>query len=222
MAQTIKVAGYAGKDAVRHIIKSHNSMLVSMPQEIAMRAGLARGVDVTVDYDENDPTTIIVRTVNPVDRSAELATLLGADAARALAKEEKKTRAVEAATKKKEADKAKAEKATKKKEAAAREAAMSPDEKEMRRLALRSGKSIDAFPKGWKVGDALPEGINDNKPEPKAAKVAKVKKPTAKEAGEILEARKAKAAEMGIDADMIQPDWRPGDAVVLGGITKPE
>jgi len=83
---------YEGADAVRHVIRSHGTMIVSIPQEVAMRAGLERGVDVRVDQDPEEPGTIVVRAVNPKDRSEDLARLLKekeAKAARMRAEAEK-------------------------------------------------------------------------------------------------------------------------------------
>ena len=67
-----KKSHYEGNDAVRHVIKSHSTMLVSMPREIALRAGLRRGVDVRVDQDPKSPGTITIDVLNPADLSAEL------------------------------------------------------------------------------------------------------------------------------------------------------
>jgi len=68
---------YENPDAVRNVIRSHNSMLVSMPQEIAMRAGLQRGVQVRVDQDPANPGLISLEVINPTERAVELKKYLG-------------------------------------------------------------------------------------------------------------------------------------------------
>ena len=70
-------------DAIRNVIRSHNTMLVSMPQEVSLRAGLQRGVQVLVGQDLDDPTTITMKVLNPADRKAELKAHLAEKKARA-------------------------------------------------------------------------------------------------------------------------------------------
>lgn len=137
-------------DAVRNVIKSHNTMLVSMPQEVSMRAGLLRGVQVRVGQDIDRPTIITMEVINPVDRSADLEKLLAerkaktdrrdakakrkADSEKKMAKAAKKRKAD--AAKKKKADAAKKAKADKRgeearaKKEADDEAAQEPSERQ--------------------------------------------------------------------------------------------
>ena len=180
-----KKKGYEGADAVRHAIKSHNLIVVSLPREVSLRAGLQRGVDIRVDQDPENPGTITLEALNAVDLSKELKDYL----------DEKKTIS----------DKKAAKSAAKEKR----------DAEAKKRAEDKARKAAEPKAKKKKEPKAEKE-----EPEEKAPK--KPKKLTAKEAGELLEARKAKAEEMGIHPDQIQPEWRPGDAVSLGPALKPE
>ena len=51
-------------DSVRHVIMSHSSALVSMPLGVKRKAGLAKGVDVKVVWDE-ESGTITIKAINP-------------------------------------------------------------------------------------------------------------------------------------------------------------
>lgn len=100
---------YEGDDAVRNVIKSHNTMLVSIPREIAMRAGLTRGVTVRADQDPKNPGTITLKAINPADLSKELKAYLkeaNRRAANHKAKADRKAAREKAAKKKAEETKA--------------------------------------------------------------------------------------------------------------------
>jgi len=144
VAKSFKPAGYDGKDAVRNVIKSHDTMLVSFPKELKLRSGLARGVTVRTDYAKDNPHVLIVTVENPKDYSAELAEFLGKAEAKAKA-------AAEKAQKKKDA-------AAYKKEIAEKKAKMTPSEQEISADATKCGVTPDFYPKGWRKGDAYTEG----------------------------------------------------------------
>jgi len=161
---------YEGTDATRHIIKSHGTMLVSIPQEISMRAGLARGVDVRVDQDPANPHVVIIHVINPADRSDDLtALLLGREnrkakaAAKVEAAAERKEKAVArkaaAVEKREKAAKVRKEKAAKKKAVKKRKKVKAKEASEL--LAARETKAeelgieVDLIPGDWRPGDEV-------------------------------------------------------------------
>ena len=107
MGEEKKEHHYEREDATRHVIRSHSTMIVSIPQEIAMRAGLQRGVDVRVDQDPENPTIITVEVVNPADQSKDLGELLAERRRRAdkIAAGIKEAAEAKRAAKKKDAEK---------------------------------------------------------------------------------------------------------------------
>jgi len=104
---------YQGTDAVRNAIASHQTMLVSLPREVGLRAGIQRGVQIRVDQDPKSPGTIILEVINPADLSAELKAWLTSATVAATKKEAEITRKENHAKKLEESAQAKAKKAAK-------------------------------------------------------------------------------------------------------------
>ena len=116
---------YENPDAVRNAIPSHNLMLVSLPREVSMRAGIQKGVQVRVDQNPKTPEIITLEVLNPVDLSAELKEYVDRRKGIADRKTAKAQRKADHA--KKLAASAKKKKAAEKKEAAAQEPEEQPD-----------------------------------------------------------------------------------------------
>jgi len=74
---------HGNPDAVRNAIPSHNTMLISLPREVAMRAGIKKGVQVRVGQSLETPTIITMEVINPMDLSSELKAYLDAEKAAA-------------------------------------------------------------------------------------------------------------------------------------------